>query len=397
MMKKYFLILGLLFLSIGICMACGNEQGKEEERDTFAFQKLKEEIYTELEAAKTGKYENLNITCEEIRLPQNETIQSVKFPVYKFTKKMSLQEKLDFYKDIIFPKVYDLETVDESCVVDLQSGIKKNGKWYFEDYTYLMEHIEEIDEGNVGFGYVNDEKYQYMACVEPEGVCMNMSFGTLGTIFQNYSPFLAADWEVVKTYDCYTDDLSDSYLLMDGEKTVAEAKAEMEAWLDALYPLVGDNGIENEIYWISVEKIPDTEYHVFHAGRTLSYNGIPTRGQMDTGLPREMFVMGEAYMCESNKVDLLVGFVNCFDQGSVLKEYDEFISFEEVLSGLSYYLTDDTKFDVRYIGMEYRMFTEVVGEVTYYNWIPYWCFYVENPNDDRVMRLYMNMETGEFE
>ena len=227
---------------------------------------------------------------------------------------------------------------------------------------------------------------------------MNVSFGTLGAMFQSKSPFLASDWETIKTYDCYLDDLSDSYLLMDGEKTVAEAKAEIEQWFDAHYPLVGeDNGIRNEVYQISVQKIPDTEYHVFHACRTLSYDGLRVREYVDMGLPSEMGVMGEAFLCESGKVDLMMGFVNCFEKGSMLKEYNEFISFEEALSGLSHYLTDDTKFDVRYIGMEYRMFTEVVEEVIYYNWVPYWYFTVENPNDDKVMRLYMNMETGEFE
>ena len=217
-------------------------------------------------------------------------------------------------------------------------------------------------------------------------------------MFQNPSPFLAGEWETVEVYNCYLDDLSDSYLLMDGEKTVAEAKAEIEQWLDAHYPLVGeDNGIRNEVYQISVQKIPNTEYHVFHAWRTLSYNGIRAREFVDMRLASEMGVMGEAFMCESGKIDLMMGFVNCFDKGSVLKSYEEFLSFEEVLSGLSHHLMDDTKFNVGYIGIEYRMFTEVVENVTYYNWIPYWCFLVENPNDDKVLRLYMNMETGEFE
>lgn len=380
-------------LCVALCTACGDEM--EQEKNSF--QELKAEVSTELEAAKNGKYENLNITCDEVRLPKSGSIQSMKFPIYTFTKNMTLHEKLDFYKDEVYTKMYDLETVDGKCVIDIDSKVyEADGFYYKQDYNYLIEFAED-DNREIYIGYYNAEKYQFMETI-PEGICMNVSFGTLGTMFQNKSPFLASDWEMVKSYDCYLDDLSDSYLLMDGEKTVAEAKVEIEQWLDVHYPLVGeDNGIRNEVYQISVRKIPNSEYHVFHARRTLSYDGLRVREYVSMGLPSENGVMGEAYMCESGKVDLMMGFVNCFEKGNVIKDYEEFISFEEALSSLSYYLTDDTKFNVGYIGMEYRMFTEKVENTVYYNWIPYWCFLMENPNDDSMLRIYMNMETGEFE
>ena len=368
------------------------KKGKE------SFQKLKTDIDAILATAKNGKYENLNIICDEVHLPQGDAIQAVKFPVYEFTKNMTLREKLYFYKNTVFTKLYDMETVDGKYVVDLESRINKNGSRFYEhDYDYFMQ-LTEAPENEVTIGYFNGEKYQFTETL-PEGVCLNASFGTLGTMFQSPSPFLAGEWETIKVYDCYLDDLSDAYLLMDGTpKTVAEAKAEIEQWLDAHFPLAGkDNGIRNEVYQISVQKIPDMEYHVFHAWRTLTYKGIRVREFVDIRLPYEMGVMGEAFMCESGKVDLMMGFVNCFDQGSVIKTYEDVISFGEVLNGIAYHLTEDTKFNLEYIGIEYRMFTEVVENVTYYNWIPYWCFLVENPKDDNVLRFYMNMENGEFE
>ena len=43
------------------------------------------------------------------------------------------------------------------------------------------------------------------------------------------------------------------------------------------------------------------------------------------------------------------------------------------------------------------MFTETVDNKTYYNWIPYWLFRVKNPNDDSLISVYINIETGEVE
>ena len=129
----------------------------------------------------------------------------------------------------------------------------------------------------------------------------------------------------------------------------------------------------------------------------MSYDGIRTREQSSVGIENEVGVMGQAFLCESEKVDILLGFVNCFEKGTVSKIYEKWIPFEEVMARLSYYLTDETVFNVKYISIEYRMFTEVVNEKTYYNWIPYWSFQVENPNDNSVIRVYMNIETGEID
>lgn len=364
-----------------------------------AFQSLKMEIQTEIEAAKAGKYKNLNFLCEDVELPNSESIRFMRFPVNAFVKDMTLEEKLACYKDVVIPKLYGIEAVESNHIVDLESrDYQQKQRTYAYNYEYLLEHAEELQE-TVTLGYSNPEKYQFMEILS-EGVCLNMSQGALGTLLEKDSPFVVGGdgWEEVKTYHCDFDDLSDSYLLIDGEKTVAEAKEEIETYLNNHYPLMGeDNGIRNEVYEIRVWKIPNTEYHVFDAYRTLSYDGIRVKEHTDRGLSSEVGVMGQAFLCESNKVDITLGFVNCFSEGSIVKSSAEILSFTEVMEKLSEDLAEDNIFDVRHIGLEYRMFTEVEDEVTYYNWIPYWLFVIENPENHVIVRIYVNMETGEIE
>lgn len=385
-MKYIFITIMMLLLLVGC--------SKEEEKETHTFQKMKEEVNEEFQLAKDGKYENLNILCNEVILPETDELKVMRFPVYTFTKEMTLKEKLEFYKDVVFPKVLDVDTVEEKHIVDRYSYDYENQK-YSRDYAYMVEHAKELEETAL-IGYVMPEEFKSVETI-PEGVSFNLTLGRLGKITQNNSPFMVGKFEKINTYNCYLDDLSDSYLLMDGEKTVAEAKMEIEKYLNEHYPIIGENEIQNEVCEITVRKIPNTEFHVFDARRTLSYEGIPVKTQGNTEISNEVAVLGQAYLCESNKVDILLGFVNCFDSGSVDEVYEEFISFEEIMERLSYYMTDGTIFNLKYAGLEYRMFTEEVEEVGYYIWTPYWTFLVENPNDNSIIRVYINMKTGETE
>lgn len=393
-MKKMKCFIALLALTL-FCTGCAREE--EEKKDSFA--ELKEEISVEMEAAKGGKYENLNILCDEVRLPESEEIKEMRFPIYEFTSKMTVKEKADFYKNVVYPKILDLEDVKPEGV-QAHYGMTENAEWLTGDYTYLMEHAEELERDDIELWWIyeDDENYDSIETM-PEGMCFNISLGTLGRVFERNSPFVYGSCEVVKTYNCYTDDLSDSYLLMDGtQKTVAEGKAEIEAYLDAHYPLVGeDNGVRNEVYEIEVKKVPDTEYYIFDAGRTFSYEGIKVKEHMGMDAAGEVSVMAEAVLCESNKVDITLGFINCFEKGSVAKVYEAYLPFVEVMENVSYYMTKGTSFDVRDIAIEYRMFCEEEGEESYYKWVPYWVFYMENPNDDSQIRVYVNIETGEVE
>ena len=385
-MKYIFITIMLLLLLVGC--------SREDENETHSFQKMKEEVNEVFQLAKDGKYENLNILCNEVILPETDELKVMRFPVYTFTKEMTLKEKLGFYKNVVFPKLLDVDTVEEKHIVDTTS-YDFDTKTFSRDYAYMMEHGDELED-SVHIGYDVKEEYKSVETI-PEGVCFNIALGKIGGIVQKKSAFVASNFEEIKTYNCYLDDLSDSYLLMDGEKTVAEAKMEIEKYLNEHYPLIGENGIQNEVCEITVRKIPNTEFHIFDARRTLSYEGIPVKTQGNTEISNEVAVLGQAYLCESNKVDILLGFVNCFDSGSVDEVYEEFISFEEIMERLSYYMTDGTIFNLKYAGLEYRMFTEVVEEVGYYIWTPYWSFLVENPNDNSIIRVYINMKTGEID
>ena len=392
-MKKVKYIMTLLIMVL-LFTGCSKE---DEKKNSFA--ELKDEINVEMEAAKAGKYKNLNILCEEVRLPESEEIKAMRFPIYEFTSKMSLKEKLDFYKDKIYPKILELQEVKLECI-QAHYGMLEDGTRLTGDYTYLMEHANELEQSDTQLWliYEDDESYHTIETM-PEGVCFNIGLGTLGKVFGRNSTWIYGDCDLVKTYNCYTDDLSDSYLLMDGtKKTVAEGKAEIEAYLNSHYPLVDvDNGVRNEVYEIDIKKVPDTEYYIFDAGRTFSYEGIRVKEHTDTGAAGEVGVMAEAILCESNKVDITVGMVNCFEKGSVARVYKEYLPFAEVMETVSFFMTQNTKFDVLDIAIEYRMFSEVVEEKEYYNWIPYWSVLMENPNDDSLVRVYVNIETGEVE
>ena len=296
-----------------------------------------------------------------------------------------------------------MDSIDKAYVGDYNSQeivCDENGNiitaTYQYDYDYIYDHFEEFDDAVV-ISYYDFANYQQMYTA-PEGLCVYINQGVLGKLLGSHSMFATQGEEIVKEYNCYLDDLSDSYMLLDGEKTVAQAKQEMEAYLDAHYPLFStDTGIKNLIHSITVHRIPDTEQYFFHAVRTLSYNGIPVRLQEDTNMRAdEIGVMGEADICESNKVDVTLGFVDGFSTPTVIKSYEEIIPFTEIMDRVAYYLTDDTKFDITRIGLEYRMFMETKEDATYYNWIPYWSVWAENPNDDSTIVMYVDIETGEI-
>ena len=333
-------------------------------------------------------------------MPDSEQLKEMRFPVYEFTDGMLLKEKANFYKDIVYPKLFDVEEVKPECFkVRITSLV--DGTRIYGDYTYLLEHaaeLEERDDIQLWWTYKDDENY-YSIETMPEGICFNISQGKLAKLNGRNSPFAATNYETVKVYSCYIDDLSDSYPLMDGtQKTVAEAKAEIEAYLDAHYPLVGEeNDVCNEVYEIVVGKIPNSEYYVFDGSRTFSYEGIRVKEHTDAESENEVGVMAQAFLCESNKADILLGMVNCYEPGAVVKEYEEYLPFADVMEALSLYMTGNTSFDILDICLEYRMFRETVEEKSYDNWIPYWAFHLENPNDDSVIRVYINIETGEAE
>ncbi len=390
----YYVVAMLMLLLF--CSGCG----KEEIEKKFSFNEFKTEINAELDEIKNGKYENLNLACNNVRLPESEQLKVVKFLVESPLENMSLKEKLELYRDVIYPKVLDIENIDTSCFLIEMNKLNSSDDEKL-DYEYVLENAEKLESNEnvrISIRYKDYEAYHSVEDT-PEGICFNLSQGKLGKLNGGISPFAAIDYELVNVYNCYADDMSDSYPLMDGtQKTVAEAKAEIEAYLDMNYPVIGEkNDICNEVYKIKVGKIPNTEYYVFDAYRTFSYEGVRVKEYKETGREDESGIMAQAFLCESNKVDVLLGVVNFFDKGEVVKEYHEYIPFAEVVEKVSLYVTGKTVFNICQMGLEYRIFTETTDEKFYYNWVPYWAFYLENPNSGNVIRVYVDIETGEVE
>ena len=391
-MKKIWMILIISILLSG----CSAETTQNANSDLS-----QKNIDEEFQNAKEGKFENLNFVCDEVNFSKDGQIYEMWFPLIQM-KDYSVTEKLEVYKNTIFPKLYGTDEIDVEHIYDLNSEIvasaeetAEKGLQFEYDYASILEQGGNY-EGKLALGYYDRSKFQFMESFS-DCMTLNIGQGVLGEYGGSSSCFVTSDFDVVKSYDCRFDDLSDSYLLKDGEKTVAQAKIEIEEYLNECYPLIGEsNGIQNEVLFIDVKKIPNTEYYMFSATRTLSYNGIPVReegGNMSAG---EIGVMGEAMLCESNKVDILLGFVNCFTEASDSFKAENLIPFSEVLERVSYYLTGDTTFDIMQVGLEYRMFKTSVNDVPAYKWIPYWTFVAKNPNDDTIFKIYVDMKTGEI-
>lgn len=388
-MKRRFICLLAIFTLVGT--ACG----KEEVSNADDLQSQVQEVLDE------AAYDNLEILFDDI---EGLSVQEIVIANARFqspSEGLSYEEAVKLYATEIFPKLLDMETIDTKFIYDLTTSVdEKETKYrvrtYEKDYDDILASIETYEM--VPFlVYANNDTWTELYYMGDWWSGVYLTQGKLGSMRPSMSAFGAYRIiEDVKAYDCRLDDLSDSYLLMDGEKTVAEAKQEIEAYLDAHYPLVGDdNGIHNVVTRIIAGKISGTEYYAFRVERTLSYNGIPFR-EMPTnggGAAREFFFGGEGAMCESNKLDVTIGLINVYTEPVVERVITEFVPFKDVMDGVAHYLTGATKFQLISGGLEYRVFEWEEGE----QFVPYWCFVAKNPNDDSMLKIYVDMETGEIQ
>lgn len=389
MKRKWWLLLCIMSIC---CVACGKENNLGNTID------LKSEIDNVLEKV---SYDNLEILFDDIDNLDGQEI------VVASTRKMSPSENLSYedaiklYATEIFPKLLDVETVDTALIYDLDSRLLEEEaeyriRTYEKGYDDILSTIETYEM--IPFlVYANNDTWTELYYMGDWQSGVYITQGKLGSLAPSMSAFGAYRViEDVKEYDCRWDDLWDSYLLMDGEKTVEEAKQEVEAYLDAHYPLGEENnGIQNEVYKIIAGKISGTEYYAFRVHRTLTYNGIPIREMPANAYiaEDETAFMGEGAMCESNKLDVTIGLINCYTKPVIDRVITECIPFQEVMDRVAYYLTGGTKFQLLYGALEYRMFIIDNG----YQLVPYWCFVAKNPNDDSMLKIYVDMETGETE
>lgn len=388
-------LIALLFMVIMLCTAC--QTTEQEKNNTEKRVDLRQEIDTVL---KNASYENLEILFDEMKYYEGQALEVANTRIIYPDENLSYEEALQLYVEEVFPLLLDVEEIDTSFVydIDTNTGVNEIGGWDFkkgyEDILATLDSYETVPR----LAYEDVENWREISYTVNWTAGVYITNGVLGTYAQSMNPFGAYGIiETEKTYDCRYDDLSDTYMLPDGEKSVAEAKEEMEAYLDVHYPITGEeNGITNEVYEISVGKISGTDYYAYKAFRTFSYNGIPFREMPDSqtvNLGEEMVIMAECALCESDKVDVTIGLINLYSRPEVERVISKTLPFEEVMDGVAQYLTGETKFELVYGGLEYRMLITGTHE---YQLVPYWVFLVRNPNDDKMMKLYADMETGEI-
>lgn len=388
-MKKRLLCLVLAIIML--CTSCGDT--KDEKKKTAD---LQAEIQEVLENA---SYDNLEILFDEIENYDGQELKIANIRVKYPDENLTYAESMKLYVEEVFPSLFDVEEIDINLVYDADTRLDagENRVWTFEkNYKEILSTLNSYKQVP-RLVYEDVENWREITYTGNWLSGVYITNGVLGSYAKSMSPFSAYRMiEVEKTYDCRFDDLSDSYMLMDGEKTVAEAKAEIEAYLDEHYPITGEkNGISNEVHQISVGKISGTEYYAFKAYRTLSYNGIPFRempSTQDINIEKEMGFMAECALCESEKVDVTIGLINVFSEPKVERVIEDVVSFEEVMDRVAYYLAGETKFQLLYGGIEHRVF--VTGDIDY-QLVPAWVFIAKNPNDDTMIKIYVDIETGE--
>lgn len=389
-MKKS--LVGLCLLIVSLCMGCGIENPNLIEKDS-----LQDEV---LEVLREASYENLEIMFDDIDGLDGQEIVIANACFQSPSEGLSYEDAVKLYATEIYPRLLDMETIDMGMLYDIETRAPEDGEYrirtYEKDYEDILATIDTYEKVP-RLVYANNKTWTELYQTGDWLSGIYLTQGKLGSLKPSMSAFGAYGIiEDVKEYDCRLDDLSDSYMLMDGEKTVAEAKQEIEAYLDAHYPLVEENNdIHNVVYRIIAGKISGTEYYAFRVYRTLSYNGISFR-EMPTkqsGIGDEFMFLGEGAMCESNKLDITIGLINCYSKPVVERVITEFIPFQEVMDRVAYYLTGETKFQLLSGSLEYRVFEQEEGD----QFVPYWCFIAKNPNDDSMLKIYVDMETGETE
>ena len=387
--KIWYLFLAIVLL----CTACGNE-----EEDKSKPEDLQAEIEDVLANA---AYDNLEICFDDIANYEGQVMEIANISVQYPDENLSYEETMKLYVEEVIPSLFDMEEIDKSLIYDADTKIEvgENRIWSFEkDYEKIMATIDSYN-AVPRLIYEDVENWREITYTGNWLSGVYISQGILGSYAESMSPFSA--YRMVEEgilYDCRFDDLSTSYTLLDGEKSLADAKEEIEDYLDAHYPVTGiENGIQNEVYQIEAGKITGTDYYAFKVYRTLSYNGIPFRempSSQDVNISEELCFMAEGAMCESDKMDVTIGLINVFSEPEVERIIEEYVPFQEVMDGVAYYLTGETKFQLLYGGLEYRVYK--TGDIDY-QLVPYWCFIAKNPNDDSMIKIYVDMETGEIE
>lgn len=385
MKKKIIFLLCILFLLSG----CRKKDVIKENIDT-----IRQSIQTEMDKAVNSKYSNLEFQCDKVDFPEESTLEVVELEIRTLKLEDATVDNVNITVDM-FKRLLGNDDIDLNYVYIIDESDM------LDETTNYYDLIDSIDSYNSCplLLYRNPEESQ---SVEMVPACLYVSKGVIDSFSEEPSYYFGAPsiFEHIKTYDCINDDLSDSYMLLDGEKTVDEGRREIEEYLNNMYPLNGeDNSVKHKVLFIDVCKVPGKEIYAYHAIRTFSYQGIPFRimenGSSVSGMStNETSIMAEDYMIESNDVDISVGIINNYYDVTTVESITDIVPFETVLNNVSNYLTAGATFTVNNVGIEYRLFSQN-DENGGIRIIPYWYFSLTNNSDLSDLKVYVDIQTGD--
>ena len=412
-LRKLFLCTALLAC---ILAGCGNSkqqkeveetkpQTKEEVAEVLDAEELAQIRKEALEAFEKISFDNIDIKCKELDFPEIDELAVYGFDVVTLRNSGTPAEVLDKCVTDIIPKLigefnkeylYDSEAYDEFEEKELYKANYENKLSHTENYTTLP---------NIYYKDPDMKKKLELFTISNE---MNYSAGKIANILGINLLFgVQEEADLVKTYDVYQDDLSDTYKLLDKEVSVKEAVDAAETYWNTTFPLTTQNEIKSKVYKVYVFKFKKTGEYVFNLLRTSEYKGIDilsmVNGEITTAFEKselygeETGVMSEGFMVESDKVDIYYGEYNNYTEPVAVKKYGNMLPFEEIIKAVSNKLADlpGEKFELNYAGLIFReFFSEHEKEYNYY-FVPSWEFIFRNPINEDEVRVFVDVETGE--
>ena len=391
--KSFFICFVLVSIFVLLLVLCGEEgDDNTENKDKTQISKVRSEAEEYLSGKDIEQYSNLNFECKTINVPETDEIHSLY--VYPETISQVSPTKENISKLVeILKKIIGNDFVFENVYFyDVTESDTDKAKIVADDYERLS--IYEVCPPLIYSDYDNFKE------VEINMNCIYATKGKIGKYVNAHNAFIGdEDFTYVKSYICATDDLSDKYKLLDGEKSIEEAKKEIEEYFDQITIIDNsDVNIKNSVVSIDVYKIPDEDIYVYHADRTFSYDNINFKvirsGRATSSMMgNETGIMAEAFMIESGSVDVFLGIMNTYSKVEEKEKYIDIVSFESAVSKVSEFLANQTVFKVKGVSIEYRLFYD--KDVDYLEAVPYWLFTAENETDKSTTYVYVDLNTGE--
>ena len=408
-------------LSACILAGCGNSKQQEKVKETK--RQTKEEVLDAeeltqirkeaLEAFEKISFDNIDIKCKELDFPEIDELAVYGFDVVTLRNSGTPAEVLDKCLTDIIPKLigeFDTKYLYDSEVLH---KIKIEGSYNLKEEDYLkanyenkLSHTEDYSTlPNILYKDPNMKKKLELFTISNE---MNYSAGKIANILGINLLFgVQEEADLVKTYDVYQDDLSDTYQLLDKEVSVKEAVDAAETYWNNTFPLTTQNEIKSKVYKVYVFKFKKTGEYVFNLLRTSTYNGIMilsgVNGESVNGYEKnklygeETDIMSEGFMVESDKIDIYYGEYNNYTEPVAVKKYGNMLPFEEVIKAVSNKLADlpGEKFELNNAGLIFRVFFSKHEKEYDYYIVPSWEFVFRNPINEDEVKFFVDIETGE--